>query len=189
MDYFKLIEETRSIRRFKEAPISRETLEKLVDCARLSPSGANGQPLKFGLYNSPDECSRIFPVIKWAGALPDWDGPEEGQRPSAYIVIALDKEISKAPGIDHGIAAQSMMLGARALGLGCCMIGAYDKGALLENITLPENLSPLLLLALGEPGEEIGIEDMKEGDSTTYFRDEQDNHHVPKRTVKELIWK
>ncbi|MDC7224776.1 MAG: nitroreductase family protein [Spirochaetales bacterium] len=189
MDYFKLMRETRSIRRFKEAPVSRETLEKLVECARFSPSGANGQPLKFALINSPEECAEMFPLIKWAGALKDWDGPVRGERPSAYIVIFLDKEISPSPGVDHGIAAQSMMLGARALGLGCCMIGAYHKAGLIKLLNPPENLSPLLILALGEPGETIHVEECPPGESTTYYRDKKDEHHVPKRTCKELIWK
>ena len=189
MDFFSLVKDTRSIRRFKEAPISRETLEQLVDYARYSPSGANGQPLKFGLFNSAEDCARIFPQTKWAGALPDWDGPEEGQRPSAYIVIFLDKDVSGAPGVDHGIAAQSMMLGARAMGLGCCMIGAFDKPGLVKELAIPATFSPLLILALGEPGEDIYIEDMKPGDPVKYYRDSEDRHHVPKRTRKELIWK
>jgi nitroreductase len=189
MDFLNLIKETRSVRRFKESPISRETLEKLVECARFSPSGANGQPLKFGLYNDRETCSQIFPLIKWAGALKDWDGPKEGQRPSAYAVLLLDKEISQSPGMDHGIAAQSMMLGARSLGLGCCMIGAYDKPGLVKTLDIPEGLSPLLILALGEPGETVETVDLPWGGSTTYYRDEKEKHHVPKRTVKELIWK
>ncbi len=189
MDFFALIKETRSIRRFKEVPVSGETLEKLVDCARFSPSGSNKQPLKFILVNSPEACAKVFPQTRWAGALKDWDGPAEGQRPSAYIIILLDTELGAAAGVDHGIAAQSMMLGARAAGLGCCMIGAFDKPGLIREMAIPERLTPLLILALGEPGETIILEDVKEGYPTTYYRDERGGHHVPKRTREELIWK
>lgn len=187
MNYFELIKETRSIRRFKEQPVSREDLEKLVDCARLSPSGANAQPLKYLLYNSKEDCARIFPVCRWAGALPDWDGPAQGERPSAYIVILLDTAVAKNSGVDHGIVAQSMMLGARSIGLGCCMIGAFDKPGLIKELSLSERYTPLLILALGEPNEAIILEDAKEGASLKYYRDEKDMHHVPKRTRKELL--
>ncbi|MBN2627391.1 MAG: nitroreductase family protein [Spirochaetales bacterium] len=189
MDFFALVKETRSIRRFREAPISRETLEKLVDCARFSPSGSNKQPLKFALFNEKQECARLFPLTRWAGALKEWDGPAEGERPSAYIVILLDTELSPTAGVDHGIAAQSMMLAARSLGLGCCMIGAFDKPGLIKEMSLSERFIPLLILALGEPGETIILEDARTGYPTTYYRDEEDNHHVPKRTEEELLWK
>jgi nitroreductase len=189
MDFFALVKETRSIRRFRESPVSRGTLEKLVDCARFSPSGSNKQPLKFALFNEKQECARLFPLTRWAGALKEWGGPAEGERPSAYVVILLDTELSITAGVDHGIAAQSMMLAARSLGLGCCMIGAFDKPGLIRELALPDRFIPLLILALGEPAEKIILEDSRVGDPTTYYRDEKDNHHVPKRTGEELIWK
>jgi nitroreductase len=189
MDFMNLIKDTRTVRRFKEKPITRETLEMLVDCARYSPCGANKQVLKFMLINDRETNEKVFPTIKWAGALDYWDGPEKGERPSAYIIILLDKELSNASGVDHGIAAQSMMLGARSAGLGCCMIGAYDKPALIDALNLPEQVSPQLILALGEPGEEIIVDDYIPGESIAYYRDDQDRHHVPKRGREELIWK
>lgn len=189
MDLLALLKETRSVRRFKESPVSDETMEMLIDCARFSPSGANQQVLKFMAINDAPGLDKVFPVIKWAGALKEWDGPAEGERPSAYVIILLDNELGSTAGVNHGIAAQSMMLGARAAGLGCCMIGAFNKNKLVEALGLPERVTPLLILALGEPGEEIVTEDYKPGESIAYYRDDKGVHHVPKRTREELTWR
>ena len=95
MNLKELILKTRSYRRFDEScKIDNQTIESLVDLARLSPSGANKQPLKYLYYNTAKECERIFPSLAWAGYLPDWPGPEKGERPSAYIIILGDKSIS-----------------------------------------------------------------------------------------------
>jgi nitroreductase len=108
---------TRSYRRFDEAyRIDDGILESLVDLARLSASGANRQPLKYLIYNTPEDCSRVFPSIVWAAYLKDWDGPVPGERPSGYIIVLGDKSITEAFGVDHGIAAQSIMLGATEAG-------------------------------------------------------------------------
>src|SRR5512134_135461 len=112
MDFKDLVLRNRSYRRFDEAHrVDVKTLESLVDLARLSPSGGNRQPLKYILYTRPEECDRVFPYLAWAGYLREWPGPEKGERPSAYIIILGDKTVSDNFGIDHGIAAQSIMLG------------------------------------------------------------------------------
>jgi len=182
-----LISKNRSYRRFDESfAIDYKTLERLVDLARLSASGANRQPLKYMIFNTPGECSRIFPSVLWAAYLKDWDGPEPGERPSGYIVILGDKSISEVFGVDHGIAAQSMMLGAAEAGLGGCMIASIKKEQLRNELNLPEQFEILLILALGKPVENVIIDQIKDGD-VKYWRDEGNNHHVPKRPLDELI--
>ena len=128
-----LIRKNRSYRRFHQGfPIALETLRALVHLARLSASGANLQPLKFVLSCGPETNARIFPHTRWAGYLKDWDGPAEGERPAAYVVILGDTAIRKSFGCDHGIAAQSIMLGAVERGLGGCMLGAIDRDGLRQ---------------------------------------------------------
>ena len=130
-----LILKTRSYRRFDEsARIEIETLRDLVKLARFSASGSNRQPLKFVLSCDPETNAAIFPHTRWAGYLTDWGGPAEGERPTAYIIILGDTEIREAGGVDHGIAAQSIMLGATERGLGGCMIGSIDKPKLRKQI-------------------------------------------------------
>jgi len=189
MNLKELVFKTRSYRRFNEAyKVETSVLEDLIDLARLSPSGANRQPLKFIIYNTPEECQKIFPYLAWAGYLTEWPGPEKGERPSSYIIILGDKRITEVFGIDHGIAAQSIMLGATEAGLGGCIIGSIKRDELSEELSIPDNFEILLVLALGKPVENIIIEDIKE-DNVKYWRDNNKNHHVPKRSLSDLIIK
>ncbi|MGC9349029.1 MAG: nitroreductase family protein [Anaerolineae bacterium] len=188
MEFTDLVKQSRSYRRFDESvPISMETLRELVKLARFSPSGANRQPLKFKLFNDAEDNARIFECLAWAGALPDWPGPGEGERPVAYIMLLGDTEISKNFGVDEGIMAQSMMLGAADKGFGGCMLGAINRKKLRELFDIPERYEILLVLALGKPAEKVVLDDLEEGGSINYWRDEEDVHHVPKRTLDELI--
>ena len=182
-----LIMKCRSYRRFDEShAISKETLLSLVELARFSPTGANMQPLKFMLVNEKAKNEKIFPHIAWAGTLKDWCGPVAGERPTAYIVILGDTTIAKNFGLNHGICAQSMMLGAVEQGLGGCMIGAFNKEGVQNALAVPEQYEVLLLLALGKPIETVVIDDMNAGDSFAYYRDEKQVHHVPKRKLEDL---
>lgn len=179
----------RSYRRFfQEEEISEENLRKMVEAARLSPSSRNVQPIKFYVNNNRSINSRIFQNLGWAGYLKEWDGPQEGERPSAYIILLHDKEISAGYSCDNGIFAQSILLQAVDLGFGGCMIGTFKKEPLSKLLDLPDNLEIILVIALGKPKENVMVEDMKNGDFK-YWRDQDHNHHVPKRTLDELIYK
>jgi nitroreductase len=183
-----LVRQNRSYRRFHEdVPVRVETLRALVNLARMSASGSNLQPLKYILSSDRETNARIFPHTRWAGYLKDWDGPAEGERPAAYIVILGDTEIRKSFGCDHGIAAQSIMLGAAARGLGGCMIGSIAKDRLRQTLDIPERYEILLILALGRPNETVVLEELGPDGDIKYYRDEEDVHHVPKRSLEELV--
>jgi nitroreductase len=183
-----LIRKNRSYRRFhQDVPVDLETLRALVNLARLSASANNLQPLKYILSCQPETNARIFPHTRWAGYLKDWSGPAEGERPAAYIVILGDTEIRKSFGCDHGIAAQSIMLGATERGLGGCMIGSIDKSGLRQVLDIPEQQEILLILALGKPRETVVLEEVGPDGDIRYYRDAQGVHHVPKRSLDELI--
>jgi nitroreductase len=189
MNIKDLVTKTRTYRRFEEGYlIEYKTIEGLINLARLSASGANRQPLKFLICNTNVQCEKVFPTLSWAGYLTEWPGPEKGERPSAYIIILGDKHITDSFGIDHGIAAQSIMLGATEAGLGGCMISSVKKDDLIEQLGIPENFEILLVLALGKPVEKVVIENINEGD-VKYWRDSSRTHHVPKRSLDELILK
>lgn len=183
-----LVRKTRSYRRFhQDVSVDVETLRALVNLARLSASGSNLQPLKYILSCQPETNALIFPNTRWAGSLKDWSGPVEGERPAAYIVILGDTEIRKPFGCDHGIAAQSIMLGATERGLGGCMIGSIDKGELRQVLDIPEQYDILLILGLGKPKETVVLEEVGPDGSIKYYRDADSVHHVPKRSLDELI--
>ena len=189
MSIREFVLKNRSYRRFREKlAIDRATLVELVDLARHSASSANVQPLKFFLSHTPEMNAAIFPHLGWAGYLKDWPGPEEGERPSAYIIILGDKNIKQSFGCDHGIAAQSILLGAVEKGLGGCMLASVDRrDELIAALGLPENLLILLVLALGEPKETVIIDSLGPDENIRYWRDENGVHHVPKRSLEELI--
>jgi nitroreductase len=183
----ELVLKTRSFRRFNESQrIDSQTLANLVDLARLSASGANRQPLKFLIYNDPVDCTGIFTSLIWAAYLKDWGGPVQGERPAGYIIILGDKSISESFGVDHGIAAQSIMLGATETGLGGCMIASIKREELRLKLNIPEKYEILLVLALGKPIENVVIDEIRDGD-VKYWRDSEKNHHVPKRPLSEVL--
>ena len=184
----ELIRRNRSYRRFhQDVPVEIETLRELVNLARLSASAANRQPLKYILLCDPELNAGVFRHTRWAGYLKDWSGPVEGERPAAYVVILGDTEISKFFGCDHGIAAQSIMLGATERGLGGCMLGALDRDGLRQVLDIPERHEILLVLALGKPKETVVVEDTGPDGDIKYYRDDEGVHHVPKRSLGELI--
>jgi nitroreductase len=189
MNLKDLILKTRTYRRFDETQqIDLKTLENIIDLARLSASGGNKQPLKYLVYNNHDDCLKVFPSIAWAGYLPEWPGPEKGERPTAYIIVLGDKSIAEVFGIDHGIAAQSIMLGANEAGIGGCIISSVKREELRNELNIPDRFEILLVLALGKPIEKVIIDDIK-GEDVKYWRDNANIHHVPKRKLSEIILK
>jgi len=183
-----LVRRTRSYRRFQQdVPVRLGVLRQQVQLARLSASASNLQPLKYVLSNDPETNGRIFPLLGWAGYLKDWGGPAEGERPSAYVVILGDTRIRGDFGCDHGIAAQSIMLGMTEQGFGGCMIGSIDRDELRNVLDIPEHYKILLVLALGKPNEKVVLEEVGPEGDVRYYRDEKDVHHVPKRSLHELI--
>lgn len=183
-----LVSKSRSYRRFyQDEQISLDTLRELVDLGRLSPTGANLQPLKYMLSVDAEKNAAIFANCAWAGYLKDWPGPVEGERPAAYIIILGDTTISRSFGCDHGIAAQSIMLGAAELGLAGCMIGSIKRGDLVKALNIPAHFEILLILALGKAKETVVMDPLAADGSIKYWRDEQQVHHVPKRALKDII--
>lgn len=185
-----IVKSSRSYRRFYEDKvIDRDTLLYLVNLTRFTPSASNLQAMKYILSCDPEMNSKIFDAVGWAGYYTDWPGPDEGERPSAYIVILGDTELSKNFGCDHGIVAQTILLGATEKGLGGCMMGAINRTKLRESLEIPERYEILLVNALGYPKEQVVIEDMGPDGSVKYHRDAQGVHHVPKRSLEDIVLK
>lgn len=183
-----LVYKNRSYRRFYEnEAVGKETLAELVDLARVSATGRNLQALKFLVSNDRENNAKIFATLAWAGYLKEWDGPEEGERPSAYIVILEDTSIGTSMAYDHGIASQSMLLGAVEKGLGGCIIVSVKKTELVNALNLPMHFNVIAVIALGKPKEEVVIEDLAKNGDVKYWRDENQVHHVPKRKLEDIL--
>jgi nitroreductase len=185
-----IVLQNRSCRRYFEyEKINDDLLIELIDLARFCPSGANLQPLKFMILNDEKQSSKIFPCLAWAGYLTEWDGPEEGERPPAYIVILGDTSIKKEVDCDHGIVSQTILLGACEKGLAGCIIGSIRRDKLRKEFNIPEIYDILLVLAIGRPKEKIVLEFVGPDDDIKYWRDDNDVHHVPKRALEDIIVK
>ena len=188
MKFEELIERTRSYRRFdEEIKINIDTLKKLVGYARLSASSGNIQGLKFYLSADKEKNIKVFKHLQWAFYYKDWDGPEKGERPCAYIIILGDTEIHSTIDIDVGIAAQSILLGANEMGYGGCMFGSINRVDLRKDLKIPKSYQIPLIIALGKPKEKVCIDEVDSSGSIVYWRDENYVHHVPKRSLDELI--
>ncbi|MCP4671634.1 MAG: nitroreductase family protein [Desulfobacula sp.] len=187
-DFSSLVKKNRSCRRFDNSHnIDEKTLRQLVGLARNCASAANKQPLKYVICSDKDKNQEICSCLGWAAYLKEWKGPEKKERPSAYIVILGDHSVSDKFWCDHGITAQTILLGARSMGLGGCVFGAINIKKLKASLKIADHLEPKLVVALGKPVETIQIDDLGEDGDIKYWRDENSVHHVPKRKLKELI--
>ena len=138
----------------------------------------------------------MFAELAWAGYFKDWAGPAAGERPTGYVVIAAERSAagkSTAPivEVDCGIAAQTMMLAARsaAPSYAGCMLRAFTP-RLIDVLGLDAKRYELkLVCAFGLPAEEVRLEPLSASPdgSIKYWRDDAGVHHVPKRSLEDVL--
>jgi nitroreductase len=183
-----LVQRSRSYRRFyQDVPVQREQLIQLVELARYAPTGANRQPLRFYVVNDPGKNAFLFQNVSWASQIKNWGGPTEGERPRGWILILGDKDISQAFGLDPGIAAQTILLGATEMGLGGTMFGSVKKDIVRKEFGIPEKYEIMLAIAIGKPKEKVVIDAVGQDGATAYWREADGTHHVPKRKLEDLL--
>lgn len=186
MSLYDLIISRRSIRQFKQEPVSRDILQKLINASRLAPSAANRQPLEFVVVDEEKIRKEVFTCLKWAAYIAPEGNPKPGHEPVAYIVVLVNSEIrEKGFEWDVGAAIENMILAALEKGIGSCWLLSVDREKLREILNIPENYKIDSVLALGYPDENPVIEDMK--DSIKYWKDQAEQLHVPKRKLEDVI--
>jgi nitroreductase len=189
----ELVLANRSYRRFDGThAVDGAVLRELVGLARTTPSGGNLQPLRYVLSCSAEGNALVYGTLAWAAYLPDWKGPPVHERPTAYVVMLLDRTVAQGAripvaDIDVGIAAQTILLGAVERGLGGCMFGSVRREELARGLGLPDTLAIALVIALGKPVEKVVLDGLAPGGSVKYWREPDGTHHVPKRGLDELI--
>lgn len=190
MDFQELLVQARSCRRFNEkSPLSPENLDWLINCARICPSARNAQVLRYIPVSYGKTCLKLFAQTRWGGALKDWGGPAEGERPTGFIVLLAEKNSGKWTPFDAGIAAQTMQLAATSKGWGVCMLGSFNAEAVQSLLDIPEELEILLVLGVGVAQEKRVLASMPESGSFAYWRDDAEVHYVPKRALADVILK
>lgn len=186
MSFYDLIISRRSIRQFKPESISKETLIRLVDAARLAPSAANRQPLEFIVVHNKKITKRVFPCLSWAGYIVPEGNPKPGQEPVAYIVVLVNTEVrKKGYEWDVGAAMENMILAAWERGVGSCWIFSVDRDKTRAILRIPKTYNIDSILALGYPAEEPILEVLDK--SVKYWKDMGGRLHVPKRKLKDVI--
>lgn len=182
-----LISRSRTRRSFKEdEPLPCDLPCDLAEALRLSPSAGNKQTLRLMLLTADSDRRTLFPLTRWAGYLKD-GSPKEGHRPAAYAILFNDASRGQLSPVDLGIAAQSLNLTCNAMGLACCIIGAFDRQKVAEIFSPSEALSPELLMAIGVPDESVVVEPMPASGDIKYWRTADGVHHVPKRQVSDIL--
>lgn len=185
-----LIEKSRSYRIFDESyKLKKQDLVDLIELARFSPCGKNGQYLRFVPIYKEEILKEIYPYLAWAAYLKDWSGPAEGERPTGIILIVSKEGTLTDPilACDMGIVSQSIMLGAVEKNLGGCMIRALNRKKVAEVLNLSDDYIIHIALAIGKPAQEVIVEDINENEDIKYWMDEDKTHHVPKIILDDLI--
>lgn len=189
MEFEEVIYKRRTIRRFKQEPISLEILKKLIDFARVAPMASNIQGLEFIIVNNTEIREKIFPLVKFAGSLPENQRtPEEGRRPTAYIVVLVNSTIKKSFfEYDVGAAVENILLGAVHYGIGTCWMANINAKKIRSLFEIPEHYNVKQVISLGYPDEESVMEPYT--DSFKYWKDDDGQMHIPKRALEDLIFK
>ncbi|MCS7125097.1 MAG: nitroreductase family protein [Candidatus Bathyarchaeota archaeon] len=149
MDVFEAVQIRRSIRAYKPTPIPKETLEKILEAARLAPSAGNVQPWHFIVVTNPEKRATLAkaPFAKFLKKAP------------VVIVGCGDQKASpKWFMVDVAIAMQNMVLTATSMGLGTCWVGSFDEEKVRGMLKIPERYRVVALLALGYPQRKIDIQ-------------------------------
>ena len=181
MELSEVIASRRSIRKFRQADISTDTVRLLLDAARLAPSGSNIQPARFIVAQSQaakealGQCTPYKFIIKASvifvccadlkslstrdnrvGELLEagaFDGVDVNFDSAApYASAVMEAEAAKAYlSMNVAIAVEHIVLKAVDLGLGSCWLGRFDRDKMKEYLQLDENIYPVVLLPVGYP--------------------------------------
>lgn len=188
MSVLKLLTERRTIRKFKDTKIPETLLEKYINVARLSPSAANLQPLKYVAVTKNETVCDILKCVKWAGYLKGTYSPKNDEIPQAFFAVLNDKNVSSPYSqFDAGAAIMAISTAAEEDGIGCCIIGSVDRGEVMKILDIDESFEILYLVAMGYKKENPEYVEM-ENDDVKYYLDNE-KLKVPKRKLCDVLIK
>ena len=176
----------RSIRRFKDMPVSRQILERCVNAARLAPSADNLQPLEYIIVDDDQLLPQVFSTRSWAAYIRPAGDPPQDKRPKAYIVMLKNSNTGVSSSVyDVGAAMENIILIALGEGLGSCPFASVERDSLKSILNIPGDYEIPLVIALGYP-DESPVEEPFAG-SVKYWKGEDGVLHVPKKKLESIL--
>lgn len=188
MDVYELMKSRRTVRLFQPKPIPDETLSRMVDAARLAPSGANLQPIRYLVVTDEELKAKVFATCKWAAYINPERDPEPGQEPTAYVIFLIEESVANKAIVNYdvGLSCENLLITGLAEGVGGCLLLNFGRKEVKEIFDLPDNLTPNIVAALGYPAEEPVYVDNSE--SPKYWLDEGGVLNVPKVPLDEVMF-
>jgi nitroreductase/Pyruvate/2-oxoacid:ferredoxin oxidoreductase delta subunit len=169
----QLIKSRRSIRKFKDKPVPRKEIARLVDIARFAPTGHNHQEICWLVIDDVEKLRRFEEIgLDWMrhlvkkspavglmleGVIKRMEaGGKDFIRGAPVLVVAYAEKNSLMAAFDAPIALGYFDLAANVAGLGCCWAGFFMMSsntypALVEALALPEDQYVYGALMLGYP--------------------------------------
>lgn len=188
MDMMELMKTRRTYRRFTQEPVPQKVLDDILLSTRYSSSAANRQPLRFIVIKDKEKVDEVFQYTTWAGQLPKELGwPKDDERPTLFIAVIENPEISAWCDTDTGIALANMTLAAWAHGVGSCIIGACNKPVLSGMFGLSEKEKLHSVVAFGYPTHKSTIVDPEEDGKLNYYVDDKVDYYVKKRKLSDTV--
>ena len=157
MDYYEVIKTRRSVRSFRPDPIPDEALKRVLNAARIAPSGSNRQPTRFILIREERRKRQLVPLCNGQSFI--------AQAP--VVIVACGRDIRSNRGgymgklsmlVDVAIAFDHLTLAARSEGLGTCWIGSFDNSGIKRFLRIPEDFQVVALTPLGYPEGDAFVE-------------------------------
>ncbi|MCD6466077.1 nitroreductase family protein [Candidatus Bathyarchaeota archaeon] len=153
MDFYEVIRTRRSIRSYKPDPVPDEVLMRVLEAARIAPSGSNRQPWKFIIVKDENLRRRVAQACHNQMFIAE----------APIVIVACGYNIHWNRGgymgdlsmlIDVSIAFTHLILAARAEGLGTCWIGAFDNEEVKNLLNIPKEVNVVAITPLGYPKDE-----------------------------------
>ncbi len=189
MSIYNTITSRRTIRKFKQTPISIDILKKFINAGRLAPSAGNLQPLEYFVVTDKSIKAKVFSTLSWAIYIKPEGNPQKGEEPAAYIIVLVNNKIANNAYFkyDVGASVENITISALEEGIGCCWIASFNKNKLSKILKIPEDYSIDCVLALGYPLENPTFEDIEKDKTIIYRKDSEGRLHVPKRRLEDII--
>jgi nitroreductase len=154
MNLLEAIKGRRSMRAFKNRPVSNEDIDILIEAAQCAPSAGNIRPWEFVIVRKPEIKRRLAEAALQQSFI------EEA--PVVLVVCANASRSSQVYGMrgetmyciqDTAAATQNILLTAYSLGLGTCWVGAFKEEEIREILNVPQGIRPVAIVPVGYPAE------------------------------------